>query len=174
MSSDAELLRRIANGDTPAFAQLMRQHNRALFRAARAILRDDAAAEDALQEAWLHAYRALPSFRGEAKLATWLMRILINEALARRRKEQRYAAAPAAEDLTHPETGPESTAQRRELVRRLEAKIGALPAAFRTVFLYLVVEERSIRETAAALRIPESTVRTRLFRARKHLREALS
>lgn len=71
------------------FSQLMRRHSRRLFRTARAILRDDAAAEDALQEAWLRAYRSMHTFRGEAKLTTWLVRIVVNEALARRRKEQR-------------------------------------------------------------------------------------
>jgi RNA polymerase sigma-70 factor (ECF subfamily) len=75
-----------------AFALLMRRHNRVLYRAARAILRDDAAAEDALQEAWLRAYHAIDAFRGESKLSTWLVRIVVNEALARRRKDQRYVA----------------------------------------------------------------------------------
>jgi RNA polymerase sigma-70 factor (ECF subfamily) len=158
-----------------AFTQLMRRHNRTLFRTARAILRDDAAAEDALQEAWLRAYHAIDAFRGEAKLSTWLVRIVINEALARRRKDQRHVpVVQEAEQAIRKHDQPDSMAQRSELRRRLEAKIRGLPDAFRAVFMLRAVEELSVQETAAALRIPESTVRTRFFRARSRLREALS
>ena len=142
-----------------AFAELMRRHNRMLFRTARAILRDDAAAEDALQEAWLRAYHAIDGFRGEAKLSTWLARIVINEALARRRKDRRHV--PLVQET-------------EQAIRRLEAKIGVLPEPFRAVFMLRAVEELSVQETAATLRIPEATVRTRFFRARSQLREALS
>lgn len=89
--SDAELAHRVALGDTRAFEQIMRRYNRALFRTARAILRDDGLAEDAVQEAYMRAYGAIGSFRGESKLSTWLIRIVANEALARRRKDQRRA-----------------------------------------------------------------------------------
>jgi RNA polymerase sigma-70 factor (ECF subfamily) len=155
------------------FAHLMRRHNRALFRTARAILRDDAAAEDALQEAWLRAYHAMDSFRGEANLRTWLTRIVVNEALGRRRREVPQAST-VPEQAIREQDQPESLAQRGELQRRLEANIGALPAAFRAVFLFRAVQECSVRDTAIALRIPESTVRTRFFRARSQLREAIS
>jgi RNA polymerase sigma-70 factor (ECF subfamily) len=156
-----------------AFAPLMRRHNRTLFRTARAILRDDAAAEDALQEAWLRAYRSMDTFRGEAKLATWLVRIVVNEALARRRKDQRHVPVMQdAEQATRRQDEPEGMAQRDELRRRLEAKIRVLPEAFRAVFMLRAVEELSVEETAAALRIPASTVRTRFFRARSQLRAA--
>jgi RNA polymerase sigma-70 factor, ECF subfamily len=158
-----------------AFARLMRRHNRSLFRTARAILRDDAAAEDALQEAWLRAYKAMDTFRGEAKLRTWLVRIVVNEALARRRKDQRrLPVAQETEQAILKQDEPEGLAQRSELRRRLVAKIRLLPDPFRAVFMLRAVEELSVHETAAALHIPESTVRTRFFRARSHLREALS
>lgn len=184
--ADAELSRRIANGDARAFEQLMRRHNRTLFRAARGILRDDADAEDALQEAYLRAYRSIGSFRGEAKLSTWLVRIVVNEALARRRKQVRRAevvplrGGGAEEHELEQETGmrdqdgPEDLTERREIRRLLEAKIDGLPEAFRIVFVLRAVEELSVEETAAALGIPEPTVRTRFFRARSQLREALS
>jgi RNA polymerase sigma-70 factor (ECF subfamily) len=160
--------------NSETFARLMRRHNRTLFRTARAILRDDAAAEDALQEAWLRAYHAIDTFRGEAKLGTWLVRIVVNEALARRRKDQRHApAAQETEQAIRKQDEPEGLAQRAELRRRLEAKIRLLPDAFRTVFMLRAVEELSVQETAAALHIPESTVRTRFFRARSQLREGL-
>jgi RNA polymerase sigma-70 factor (ECF subfamily) len=184
--SDAELSRRIAAGDTKAFAQLMRQYNRKLFRTARAILRDDAEAEDALQEAYLRAYRSMSSFRDEAKLSTWLVRIVANEALARRRKQVRRAQilplrgggteeheAEAESSMPH-QDGPEGLAQRSQIRRLLEARIDALPDAFRAVFVLRALEELTVEETAAALGIPEATVRTRFFRARSQLREALS
>ncbi len=158
-----------------AFAQLMRRHNRRLFRTARAILRNDAAAEDALQEAWLRAYHAIDGFRGEAKLGTWLVRIVINEALARRRKDQRHVPlVQDTEQAMRKQDEPEAMAQRGELRRQLEAKIRVLPEVFRVVFMLRAVEELSVQETAAALHIPEATVRTRFFRARSQLREALS
>ena len=184
--SDAELSRRMAQGDTRALEQLMRLHNRKLFRTARAILRDDAEAEDAVQAAYLRAYRSIGTFRGEAKLSTWLIRIVANDALARRRSNMRRAAImpirsgdaeqgefeARAEARDH--DGPESQAQRSELRQLLEQKIDDLPEAFRAVFVLRALEELSVDETAAALGVPEATVRTRFFRARRQLREALS
>ena len=103
-----------------AFALLMRRHNRVLYRTARAILRDDAAAEDALQDAWLRAYHAMDAFQGESKLSTWLVRIVINEALARRRKDQRYVAlGEDTQQATLRQDELEGMAQRDELRCRL-------------------------------------------------------
>jgi RNA polymerase sigma-70 factor (ECF subfamily) len=164
----------------------MRRHNRTLFRTARAILRDDAEAEDALQEGYLQAYRALPDFRGESRLSTWLVRIVANEALMRLRRQTRRAqivpmqsadATPGLEDLSDnamDNQRPEPSAERAEVRRLLESQIDALPDAYRTVFMLRAVEELSVEETAAVLQIPEATVRTRFFRARSLLREALA
>src|SRR5262252_1446281 len=91
-AEDAALARAIVGGDLRAFEQLMRRHNRVLFRTARAILKDDSEAEDVLQEAYLLAHRSMATFRGESRLSTWLTRIVANEALARRRKDARRAA----------------------------------------------------------------------------------
>ena len=163
----------------------MRRHNRTLFRTARAILRDDAEAEDALQEAYLHAYEAIGNYRAEAKLSTWLARIVANEALMRVRKRTRRAAivplqAAASEDEINEipddnmDDSPERSAQRSEMRRLLEVEIDALPDDYRVVFVLRAVEELSVEETAEALGIPQATVRTRLFRARSLLREALA
>jgi RNA polymerase sigma-70 factor (ECF subfamily) len=167
--------------DLDAFEVLMRQHNRMLFRTARAILRDDAEAEEALQDAYMKAYRALGQFRGDSKLSTWLVRIKANEALMRLRKrtrtaeiEELHAAAVPEETAVKKEEQPENQAARKQLRGLLESKIDALPEAFRTVFMLRGLEEFSVEETAAALDIPEATVRTRFFRARSLLREALS
>jgi RNA polymerase sigma-70 factor, ECF subfamily len=175
-SFDAELVARTVAGDTRALKTLMRLHHATLYRTARAILRDDAEAEDAVQDAFLQAIRALGTFRGESKLSTWLVRIAANEALMRLRRNARATARTDVEpdELVSREAGPESTAQGRELRQLLEAHIGALPEAYRTVFMLRAIEELSVEETAAALGIPEATVRTRYFRARNLLSQAMT
>jgi RNA polymerase sigma-70 factor (ECF subfamily) len=184
-ASDAELTARVADGDHTAFEALMRTYNRALFRTARAILRDDAEAEDALQEAYLKAYRTIGTYRGEARLSTWLARVVANEALMRLRKHARRGAIVPlqpgvdVEQLNQIAEGgmdqdPESSARRAEMRKLLEERIDALPGAYRAVFVLRAVEEYSVEETAAILQIPEPTVRSRFFRARSLLREGLA
>ena len=185
-ADDEELVRRIANRDEPAFEALMRRHNGTLYRVARSILGVDADAEDALQEAYLAAYLNLASFRGDAKVLTWLTRIVVNQALARRRSRLRDRLvvpfgpptdAPTAESteaLADDAATPELETMRADMRRLLERKIDALPESFRTVFVLREVSDLSAGETAACLSIPEATVRTRLFRARGLLRESLA
>jgi len=162
--------------DLAAFEQLMRRHNRALYRTARSIVKDDAEAEDVLQEAYILAFRGMEKFRGESSMSTWLTRIVINEAIARSRRRSRAEIilldGEAAMD-EHSEQ-PEQALLRSEARRLIEQKIDCLPDAFRTVFVLRALEEMSVEETAACLDIPEATVRTRYFRARGLLREALS
>ena len=155
---------------------IMRRHNRMMFRAARAILKDDAEAEEAVQDAYLKAFRAMGEFRGDSKLSTWLVRIAVNEALMRRRKLARSAEVVDLNMDMHMDTkeGPEHAAARGEVRVLLESRIDALPDAYRAVFMLRAVEELSVEETAAVLQIPEATVRTRLFRARSLLRAALA
>jgi len=180
---DAVLAARVAARDPTAFEQLMRQHNRRLFRVARAILKSDADAEDAVQDAYLSAYRAIGRFRGDARLSTWLTRIVVNEAYGRLRRAARaeVVALPGmseqAQEAAMGESNaltPEQEVLRGELRRVLERHIDALPEAFRTVFMLRDVEELPVEEVAAALGIPEATVRTRSFRARALLRSAMS
>ena len=184
---DAELADRIARHDQAAFETVMRRHNTRLFRVARAILKDDADAEDALQDAYINAYRCIDKFRGDANLSTWLTRIVINEALGRLRKRKRDAvvvpiATPFRSDQEHEEPfladsgseSPETAAMRADIRRLLEQKLDELPVAFRMVFIMREVEEMTTEETAACLSIPVATVRTRLFRARTLLRESLA
>jgi RNA polymerase sigma-70 factor (ECF subfamily) len=169
-----------------AFEAVMRRHNRMLFRVARGIVRSDIEAEDVLQDAYLVAYGSLPDFRGDAQLSTWLTRIVINQALAHLRKHRREGqlfdlhnivdlerALPPVERAPCVPDGPESRAMRAELCTLLEGGIDRLPPAFRTVFILRAVEELSVEETAACLGIPEATVRSRFFRARRQLRKAL-
>jgi RNA polymerase sigma-70 factor (ECF subfamily) len=162
-----------------ALREVIRLHHRTLYRTARAILRDDAEAEDAVQEACLQAYRALGTFRGESQLSTWLVRITANEALMRRRGRVRAATRAPLDRHEQPddqacgEAGPENRAEDGEMRRLLKERIGALPGDFRAVFMLRAVEELSVGETAAALAIPEATVRTRYFRARRLLGESI-
>jgi RNA polymerase sigma-70 factor, ECF subfamily len=183
---DAALAARIAREDHAAFEALMRRHNGRLFRVARAILKNDTEAEDALQDAYLDVYRHIGGFRGGAQLTTWLTRVVINQALMRLRRRKRdrvvipfdeRAAEPAPGEVEPPAGPPESppgAVLRDELRRLLERRIDDLPVAFRTVFVMRDVEEMSVQETAECLAIPAATVRTRLFRARALLREALA
>jgi RNA polymerase sigma-70 factor, ECF subfamily len=173
-------------GDARAFEAIMRRHNRLLFRTARSVLRNDAESEDAVQEAYFKAWRALPGFRAEARLSTWLVRIVMNEALGRLRRagarivtlapglEPETEAAEEAHDPTLAQAhDPEHAALRGELRRIVEAQIDLLPEQFRTVFILRAVEEMNVEEVATALQVPEATVRTRFFRARALLRAGL-
>jgi RNA polymerase sigma-70 factor (ECF subfamily) len=180
---DAALASAVATGDPAAIRLLTQRYNQTLFRTARSILREDAEAEDALQEAYIKAIRSIGSFRADAKLGTWLVRIVVNEALGRLRKSRRGAQVITLEgdviDGTEgiegvDEAHPELEARRSEARRIMERKIDELPDAFRTVFVLRAVEEMTVEETAAALEIPEATVRTRFFRARALLRESLA
>jgi RNA polymerase sigma-70 factor, ECF subfamily len=174
---DAELARLVADGNASAFELVMRRHNRTLFRTARAILRDDAEAEDALQEAYLQAYKAIGGFRAEAKLSTWLARIVANQALMRLRKRVRrgdVVPLQPVDDALEEHMTPEKETHRMQIRKLLEAQIDGLPDAYRAVFMLRAVEELSVEETAAVLQVPEATVRTRLFRARSLLREKLA
>jgi RNA polymerase sigma-70 factor (ECF subfamily) len=184
-ATDGELAARSSNGDGVAFECIMRRHDQLLFRTARSILKNDGEAEEALQEAYLRAWQVLSSFRSDAKLSTWLMRIVINESLGRLRRQGAHmipldTAMELAEHQTEtwieddPEQRPERVAMRGEVRRLMEARIDMLPDAFRTVFMLRAVEELSVEEIAIALEIPEATVRTRFFRARSLLRKGLS
>jgi len=188
--TDPELASREETGEQGAFEFLMRRHNQVLYRVARSIIKDDTEAEDVVQECYLLAYGRLDQFRGEASLSTWLTRIVVNEANGRLRKTRRRAAiiqlvpdgdwsestgenamSDQHEDLAD---RPEESAYRAEARRLIEAQIDALPEILRTVFVLRAVQEFSVGETAAVLGIPEATVRSRFFRARGMLREALA
>jgi RNA polymerase sigma-70 factor (ECF subfamily) len=161
----------------------MRRYNRLLFRTARTVLRNDEEAEDAVQETYLRAFHGLASFRAEARLSTWLVRIAVNRAVGMRRKRSAdVIPLDTAMDQRHTEAWmdrdshdqPESAAARAELRKLIEARIDRLPDAYRTVFVLRAVEELTVEETATALDIPEATVRTKFFRARALMRGGLA
>ncbi|MGY0799260.1 RNA polymerase sigma factor [Lysobacter sp. A286] len=182
---EAELVARAATGDGAAFEAIMRRHNQLLFRTARSIVKDDAEAEDVIQEAYLRAWRALHNFRRESRLSTWLVCITTNEALGRLRRK-RAQVIPLEAAMVHtepdaraflaaePDRGPEQMAMRGQMRKLMEKRIDLLPDAFRTVFMLRAIEEMSVEEVSQMLEIPEATVRSRLFRARSLLREGLA
>jgi RNA polymerase sigma-70 factor (ECF subfamily) len=185
--SDLAVADAIAAGDHEAFRALMQRHNRLLYRTARAIVRDDFDAEDAVQSAYLLAYRNISTFKGGSALSTWLVRIVINEALACLRRRSRLPQplglggrelddvmdATGELEIKRPEQ-PDEALMRGDIRRLLESKIDELPLAYRTVFMLRGLEELSVSETAVALDVPPATVRTRFFRAKSLLRKSLS
>lgn len=180
------LARRCAARDPAALRELMGANNQRMFRAAWSVLKDRHEAEEAVQSAYVKAFNAIGDFAGRSALSTWLTRIVINEALGRLRSERRRRTALAAEGvavLDHyrealmrgSEPAPPDAAIAREQLRRmLEQAIGSLPSAFRTVFVLREVEGLSVEEASEALGIAAATVKTRLYRARQRLRQALA
>jgi RNA polymerase sigma-70 factor (ECF subfamily) len=184
--ADADLVALVRQGSGAAFAAIMQRYNGSLYRVARGVVRDDAEAEDVLQEAYLRAYGALGEFRGEASLRTWLTRIVLNEALGRLRRRRpteeleaidRAVQSGDSRVIMFPGVNtpgdPESAAARAEIRRLLESAIDELPDNFRVVFILRDVEGMSIEDTADHLGILPDTVKTRLHRARRLLRATL-
>ena len=174
--TDEEIVERVRSGEARLFELIMRRHNQRVYRAARAILRDDGEAEDVMQDAYVRAFEHLHEFEGRARFSTWLTRIAVHEALARLRRGRRFQPLDDQEQQsmpTAPRSTPEDQASDREIHAVLERAIGSLSDEFRSVFVLRAVEEMSGAETAECLGIPEETVKTRLFRARARLQESL-
>jgi RNA polymerase sigma-70 factor (ECF subfamily) len=164
----------------------MRRYNRRLYRIARGILRNEAEAEDAVQEAYVRAYQSLDRFEGKGPFSAWLAKITVNEALGRLRRTavennslslddpERGEGANFMAELTFPGPSPEQDAARGEFRRMLEAAIDALPDVYRLVFVLRGLEEMSVAETADCLEVEPATVKTRYHRARKILQQHLA
>ena len=176
--SDEEVVARVRAGETQLFELIMRRHNQRIYRAARAILRDDAEAEDVMQDAYVRAFAHLHEFEGRARFSTWLTRIAVHEALGRLRRGRRFQPMDSQPQEirsmpTAPPFSPEQQASDGEIRAVLEKAIDELPDEFRSVFVLRAIEEMSGAETSECLGIPEETVKTRLFRARARLQETL-
>jgi RNA polymerase sigma-70 factor (ECF subfamily) len=177
--SDDALIEQVVGGNTAAFELLMRRYNERIYRAARSIVRDEAEAEDVMQQAYVNAFTHLRQFNGSARFSTWLTRIAINEALARVRRLGRYEAFD--EDVSNvepfmsrtPADSPERQAFSRELAGLLEWAIDGLPNGMREVFMLREVEGLSTAEVAQCLGVSEDVVKTRLSRGRARLRQRL-
>jgi RNA polymerase sigma-70 factor, ECF subfamily len=177
--SDAEVIRQVLDGNTALFELLMRRYNERVYRAARAIVRDELEAEDVMQQAYVNAFTHLHQFNGSAQFSTWLTRIAINEALARVRRQGRHEAFD--DELSNVETlmsrnpseNPERLAFTSELRELLEWAIDTLPDGMREVFMLRDVEGLSTSEVAECLDVTEDVVKTRLSRGRAGLRRAM-
>ncbi len=184
-ANDTLLVDRFRSGDRTAAQAIVQKHNRMLWRIARGIMHSDAEAEDVVQNAYVRALTTIAGFRGESSLATWLSRIVVNEALRRRGQQRRpvdldvcdayeqlSADHPGSATMARP-ASPEAAAAREQIRRLVEAAIDTLPAQFRVVFMMRIVEQMSINDTAASLGIPVATAKTRLHRANQQLRTIL-
>ena len=176
--TDEEIVARVLAGERAPYKLLVKRHNQRLFRAVRAVLRDDAEAEDVVQHTWVTAFHKLAGFRAEARFSTWLLRIGVNEAVGRLRTRRRHGDLSLIEEadaiMPSPDRSPEDDASSAELARMLERHIDELPAHYRVVLMLRDVEELDTRETADALGLSEETVRVRLHRARHQLQESLT
>ena len=179
--SDEKVVARVLAGETAMFEIVMRRHNQLLYRVARSILRNDAEAEDVMQDAYVRAYEHLDQFAGRAKFSTWLTRIAVHEALARQRRGNRYQElAPMSELEGDPmdrfaslALNPEQQASNSQVRRLLEEAVERLPDDYRTIFVLRDVEEMSTADAADVLEISKENVKVRLHRARALLRKSL-
>ena len=178
--SDEQVVALVLEGQTALFEVLMRRHNERIYRAARAILRDERESEDVMQQAYVNAYAHLRQFDRRAQFSTWLTRIAVNEAISRARKRGRYQSldedAPGASEpsmSTQQPPDPERQAFTRELSTLLEAAVDTLPDGHREVFVLRDVEGLSTADAAESLGVSVDVVKTRLSRARAALRRQL-
>ena len=183
--SDLELASRIAARDVAAVRLVTGRNNQRLYRAAWSILKDRSEAEEAVQDGYMKPFNAIKTFAGSSSLSTWLTRIVVNEALDRRRRAQKRSRMLNQESVLVLEEyreklmagshshSPEKILMRRQIAKLLETAIARLPDTFRPVFVLREIEGLSVEDTAEALQIPEETVKTRLFRARRRLQKEL-
>ena len=184
-TGDVELARLCAMKDPAALRQVVTANNQRLFRAAWSILKDRSEAEDAVQSAYLKAFARIGEFEGRSALSTWLTRITINEALGRLRSSRRRKKNLEDQGVSvldhYRETlmrgsqpaAPDASLAREQLRLLLERAVAGLPDAFRSVFVLREIEGLNVEETAEALDLAPATVKTRLLRARRKLRDAL-
>jgi RNA polymerase sigma-70 factor, ECF subfamily len=186
-ASEAELIQRILGGDSEAFRELVRPYEHAVFMTAQAILKNEADAEDAAQEAVLKAFSNLAKFRGDSKFSTWLIRIVTNEAFMKVRKNRRHKVLDSFDEQRKNEEGdyiprdfadwhdiPSEALRKKELRQALSRALASLTPKHREVFVLRDVQHFTIEETAQLLGIRESAVKTRLLRARLQMRDSLA
>jgi RNA polymerase sigma-70 factor, ECF subfamily len=182
---EQDLIRRVQAGEKELFYQLVKPYERRIYAAAFAVLRNEAEAEDAAQEAMLKALTHIRQFRAEARFSTWLTQITVNEALMRRRKAHSEIMEPIGErqeedgtytprDFADWREIPSEVLERKEIRQKLASAVAGLAAKYREVFMLRDVQHLSIEETAEALGITQASVKTRLLRARLMLRDLLA
>jgi len=185
--SDVELARRIAQRDDMAARVVIKRNNQRLYRAAWSVLKDRSEAEEAVQDGYLKAFAAIEGFAGKSSLSTWLTRIVLNEALGRRRSAQRRSRQLREQSVaiideyreklmagSDRALSPEADVARSQITKLLEAAVADLPDPFRLVLMLRDVDGLSVEETAEILQISPQTVKTRLLRARRRLQATLA
>jgi len=184
--SDEKVIERVLDGDVANFELIMRRHNPRLYRIARGILRNEAEAEDAVQESYVRAFEKLEAFQSTGPFSAWLAKITVNESLKRLRQYARKRnhitlddpahshEATAMSELTFSGPDPEQLAARKDFRQVLETAIDKLPEVYRMAFIFRGVEEMTVIETAEILEIEPATVKTRYHRARNLLKQHLS
>jgi len=184
-TSEAELVRRVRDGEHDLFYELIRPYERRVYSAAFAILRNTADAEDAAQEAILKAFKHIRQFREEARFSTWLLQIAVNEARMRRRKDHADLMEPIADrpdesgvytprDFADWREIPSEALERKEIREKLAEALASLGEIYREVFVLRDMQHLSIEETAETLEISTASAKTRLLRARLMLRDLLA
>ena len=173
VEDDQALIAATLAGRGEAFGELVTRYERAVFNLALRTLRDRTEAEDAVQEAFFKAYRALHTFRPGAKFSTWIFTICYRSCCDRLAKRKRFSGDELP-DRADPSAGPELLAERSDEATRLRAAIDALPEKYRTVITLYHLQGKQYEEIASVLDLPLGTVKTHLFRAKEQLRKALS
>jgi RNA polymerase sigma-70 factor (ECF subfamily) len=185
MRGEAEIIAAILEGDTQLYHELIRPHERSVYKMALSYMKNEADAEDVVQEASIRAFRNLATFRAEAKFSTWLIRITINEARSRLRRQATVRmdsldALPDEEGSVSPallldwREIPSETVERNEIRKLLQDAVEGLPEIYREVFLLRDIEGLNVNETAGALNISIPSVKVRLHRARMMLQKQLA
>jgi RNA polymerase sigma-70 factor (ECF subfamily) len=184
--TDEDIVRRVRDGEASLFEILMRRHNQRIYRATRAVIKDEHDVEDVMQQAYINAFTHLHQFEERSQFSTWLTRIALNEAFSRRRKlhiveplHDLEAGSSKDRDtlmdtLTSPHADPERQAYAEELHRVLEQAVDTLPETYRTVFMLRDIEGLSTSETGEGLGLGDEAVKTRLHRARAMIRRAVT
>ena len=183
-TTDEDIITRIKGGDINAYGSIMRRYNQRMFRIARSIVANDAAAMDCVQEAHIKAYTRLHEFHGPNCFFSWLARITRNESLMFLRKYKKEVSMPEddQQSLEHSDSQiksdnimnlPDTSLENKQLQKLINSYIDKLPVDFRIVFVLRAIEQLNVKETAEILEIKEETVKTRYFRAKRLLREQL-
>lgn len=184
--SEVDLAQQCAARDRATIEHVISANNQRLFRTAWSILKSRSDAEEAVQSAYLSAFANMSGFEGRSSLSTWLTRIVVNEALGRRRADERRRRNLEQEGVAVLDDyrdalmrgseveAPDATVAREQIRKLLEHAVAELPDSFRTVFVLREIEGLSSEETSDVLGIPVATVKTRLFRSRRRLQEILA
>jgi RNA polymerase sigma-70 factor, ECF subfamily len=184
-NDDFDLVQAGRNGDVAAFEQLVKRYDRTLLRIALSVTHNREDSQDVVQETFLKAYQHLGDFRGDSKFSTWLIRITVNQSLMKLRRQRAIREESLDEDFGTDEDvlprevidwapDPEQLYRTSELRRILIKTIEELPPILRTVFVLQDLEGLSTDQTAEALNLSQSAVKSRLWRARMQLRERLN